>query len=61
MKYKEIYTIVHTPSGYHYDTNEEKFYSDEWEWTEDNKIYLEMLVNNNPEKFKDCVIQNNKE
>lgn len=59
MKNKETYTIVHTPSGYHYDTNENQFYSEQWERTKDKKPYLEMLIKNDPDRFKDCIIQNN--
>ena len=54
MKKAEIYTIVKL--GQHYDTNDERWYSDSWECTKDSKDYLEMLIKNNPTKFQDCSI-----
>jgi len=56
MKAKEIYRIVHKNGNHHYDTNEEKFLTDNWNGTLDSKKYLKMLIVNNPEKFKDCTI-----
>ena len=50
----EAYTIV--KSGGHYDTNDERFYSDSWDCTLDKKEYLENLIKNNPNKFRDCQI-----
>lgn len=55
---KETYTIVHK-SGKHYDTNDEGFYDSNWERTQDKKAYLEMLIQNNPEKFEGCQIEDN--
>jgi len=54
MKKAEIYTIVKL--GQHYDTNDERWYSDSWEVSKDSKEYLEMLIKNNPTKFQDCSI-----
>jgi len=51
----EAYTIVRQ-GGSHYDTNDEKFYSDSWDCTLDAKEYLENLIKNNPNKFRDCQI-----
>ena len=50
----EAYTIV--KPGSHYDTNDEKFYSDSWDCTLDKKEYLENLIKKNPNKFRDCQI-----
>ncbi len=54
MKKAEIYTIVKL--GQHYDTNDDCWYSNSWECTKDSKDYLEMLISNNPTKFRDCSI-----
>jgi len=57
MKNKEIYTIVNSESGNHYDTNDERFYAENWERTMDNESYLKDLIKNNPEKFEGCKIE----
>ncbi len=54
MKKAEIYTIVRP--GQHYDTNDERWYDQWWEVSKDSKEYLEMLIKNNPNKFRDCSI-----
>jgi len=54
MKKAEIYTIVKL--GQHYDTNDERWYSDSWEVSKDSRDYLEMLIKNNPTKFQHCSI-----
>lgn len=59
MSTKETYTIVQKLSGYHYDTNDKRFYSDSWERSQDTKKYLEQLIENNPEKFEGFEIQDN--
>lgn len=59
MKAKETFTLVNIKTGSHYDTNDEKFYGDNWERTQDTKEYLELLKSNNPEKFKDYTIEDN--
>lgn len=51
-KNDEIYTIVDTKTGKHYDTEDEKFYGDDMERSTDTKKYLTMLMKNDPEKFK---------
>ena len=57
---KEVYTIVHKATSRHYDTNEEMFFSESWESTQDTKKYLQMIINNNLEKFEGCeIITNN--
>tara|TARA_R110001599_G_scaffold223689_1_gene422867 strand:+ start:342 stop:521 length:180 start_codon:yes stop_codon:yes gene_type:complete len=56
---KETFTIVKKGTGNHYDTNDERFYDSSWERTLDSKSYLEMIISNNPEKFKGCEIQDN--
>lgn len=56
---KETYTIVDPKTGSHYDTDDQRFYSDSWERTMDRKSYLELIIIDNAEKFKGCVIENN--
>ncbi|MEC4050609.1 hypothetical protein OX284_014310 [Flavobacterium sp. SUN046] len=41
-----------------FDTNENRFYSSNWEVVLDEKNYLETLISNNPEKFENCIIVN---
>jgi len=48
----EKYTLINPITGYHYDTNDERFYNESWEKTLDSKTYLELLVGNSPEKFE---------
>jgi len=52
MKNKDKYTLVNPKNGKHYDTNDKRFYDDNWERTKDSKNYLEQIVGNNPEKFE---------
>jgi len=58
---KETFTIVRKGGSQesHYDTNDQRFYGDNWERTQDSKEYLEMLIKNNPEKFEGCIIEDN--
>lgn len=56
MKTQENYTIIHVNTHFHYDTNEERFLSTSWGMSYDSKSYLEMLIQNNPEKFDGCKI-----
>jgi len=56
---KENCTIVKKGTDVHYDTNDEKFYSSAWNRTQDTREYLEMLIRNNPAKFKGCIIEEN--
>lgn len=58
-KIKENYTIVNPLTGEHYDTNDEKFYSENWDRTLDTKNYLKGLIKNNPEKFEGYIIESN--
>lgn len=61
MKNQQTYTIVRpgTNENSHYDTNDNRFYSDSWERTQDYLEYLENLIKNYPEKFENCIIENN--
>ncbi len=59
MKNQDKYTLVNPKNGKHYDTNDERFYDDNWERTQDSKEYLQRLVSNNPEKFEDFKIVEN--
>jgi len=61
MKTSETFTIVKKGSDTHYDTYDERFYAGSWERTQDSKEYLEMIMKNNPEKFEECVIENNED
>jgi formiminotetrahydrofolate cyclodeaminase len=58
---KETYTIVKKGSSQesHYDTNDQRFYGDNWERTQDSKEYLERLIKNDSEKFEGCIIEDN--
>ena len=57
---KETYTIIKKGTDTHYDTNDERFYEENWDRTQDTKDYLKMLIKNNPDKFIECIIVNNK-
>jgi len=60
MKTKnENYTIVIKKTDRHYDTNDERFYESNWERTKDSKEYLEGLIKNYPDKFENCIIEEN--
>lgn len=59
MKNKETFTIVNYKTGQHYDTNDERFYDESWERTQDFKSYLDTLIKNNPDKFQEFKIENN--
>lgn len=50
--------IRNTKNDMNYDTNEGKFFKSSWEPVyEEDRGYLERLINENPEKFKNCVIE----
>lgn len=58
MKTAKLFYIRNTKSDKNYDINEGKFFGSNWEPIyEEDKSYLQKLINNDPEKFKDCVIQ----
>lgn len=59
MKNNETFTIVQKSTGHHYDTNDQRFYAENWERSDDSKDYLQQLIENDPEKFVGCEIQNN--
>ena len=54
---KPTFTIVR--NEYHYDTYDERFYTDSWERTMDVKEYLELIIKNDPARFDGCKIENN--
>lgn len=54
---KEMYYIQNEETQKYYDTDDEKWYPDNWVPTLDTKEYLEMLMDNNPEKFEGCTIE----
>ena len=53
---KATFYIWNTKTDENFDTNENRFYSNSWEPELEEKSYLETLMVNNPEKFKDCKI-----
>jgi len=56
---KETYTIIKKGTDTHYATDDERFYGDAWERTQDSKEYLKMIIYNNTDKFKGCIIIDN--
>ena len=52
---KAKYYIQHE-KGMIYDTNDDKFYSENFTIELDTKAYLKALMKNNPEKFENCKI-----
>lgn len=55
---KTTFYIWNTKNDKNFDTNEMKFYSNNWEPELEDKEYLETLISNNPDKFENCVIVN---
>ena len=51
-------TLVNKKTGSHYDTNDERFYNQNWEKTLDSEPYLKTLISNNPDKFEGYEIKN---
>jgi len=59
MTTQETFTIIQKSSGHHYDTNDQRFYGENWERTMDTKKYLLQLIENDPDKFEGCIIEDN--
>ena len=60
MSNEEVYTLVNTTSGKHYDTYDEMFYDSNWDVTGDKIEYLQRLIDINPCKFIGYQIINTK-
>ena len=55
---KKLHYIRNTKTDESFDTMEMKFYPNNWEpEMEEDKDYLQSLIDENPEKFKDCEIE----
>jgi len=55
---KTLFYIRNTKNDKNFDTQEMKFYDNNWEPTyEDDKQLLEQLIQNDPEKFENCVVE----
>jgi len=55
---KTLFYIRNTKSDMNFDTMEMKFYTNNWEPVlEDDKDYLENLIEEEPERFEDCIIE----
>ena len=54
---KTSYYILNTKTDQSFDTMEMKFYSNNWNpEMEEDKEYLEGLINRDPERFENCII-----
>ena len=55
---KNLHYIRNEETEENLDPIEMKFYPDNWEpEMEEDKDYLQSLIDENPEKFKDCIIE----
>ena len=55
---KNLHYIRNTKTDESFDTMEMKFYPNNWEpELEEDKDYLQSLIDEDPEKFKDCEIE----
>ena len=55
---KNLHYILNTETDENFDPMEMKFYPNNWEpEMEEDKDYLQSLIDENPEKFKDCEIE----
>ena len=57
MKTSTFY-ILNRKTDETFYTNEMRFYSASWDIELEDKIYLETVISNNPEKFENCIIVN---
>jgi len=54
---KTSYYILNTKTDQSFDTMEMKFYSNNWNpEMEEDKEYLEGLINRDPERFENCIV-----
>lgn len=55
---KNLFYIRNTKTDQNYDTLEKKFYGSNWEPNyEEDKEWLQVLIDSSPEKFENCVIE----
>ena len=55
---KTLHYILNTKTDESFDTMEMKFYPNNWEpEMEEDKDYLQSLIEEDPEKFENCVIE----
>lgn len=55
---KTLYYILNKKTDESFDTMEMKFYSNSWEPVlEDDEDFLQSLIDEDPDKFKDCIIE----
>jgi len=55
---KNLHYILNTETDENFDTMEMKFYPNNWEpELEEDKDYLQSLIDDEPEKFENCVIE----
>jgi len=55
---KKAFYIRNTKTDQNFDTIEMKFYSNNWEpQLEEDKVYLQNLIDSDKEKFKNCIIE----
>jgi len=55
---KDLHYIRNTKTDQSFDTMEMKFYPNNWEpEMEEDRAYLQRLIDDDPEKFKDCIIE----
>jgi len=55
---KDLHYIRNTKTDASFDTMEMKFYPNNWEpEMEEDRAYLQSLIDEDPEKFKDCIIE----
>jgi len=54
---KTSYYILNTKTDQSFDTMEMRFYSNNWNpEMEENKEYLQRLIDDYPERFENCII-----
>ena len=55
---KNLHYIRNTKTDENFDTMEMKFYPNNWEpEMEEDRDYLQSLIDDDPERFKDCIIE----
>lgn len=55
---KNLFYIRNTKTDENFDTIEMKFYGSNWEPVyEEDKEWLQSMINEDPERFEDCVIE----
>ena len=55
---KNLHYIRNEETDENFDTMEMKFYPNNWEpEMEEDKDYLQSLIDENPEKFENCIIE----